>query len=77
MHLKRAFFLSCSAPTNEDIGFAADLAAFYSKARAEGKVKVIKARVADLKKIPGAAPGKVSAESSLVMPWVPICRAYP
>lgn len=78
--MKHAFekgcYLSCSDPTNEDISFAADLAAFYSKARAEGKVKVIKAWVAALKKIPGAAPGKVSAESSLVMPWVPICRAY-
>lgn len=37
------------------------MAAYFSKARAEGKVNVIKARVADLKKIPGAAPGKVTA----------------
>ncbi|CAL8465919.1 g5455 [Coccomyxa elongata] len=48
-----------SEPTEEDISFAADLAAFYSKARAEGKVRVVKTQVANLKKVPGAAPGKV------------------
>lgn len=52
--------MSCSEPTEEDISFAADLAAFYSKARAEAKVRVVKTQVANLKKIPGAAPGKVS-----------------
>lgn len=58
-----------SFATDEDISFAADLAAFYSKAREEGKVQVVKTRVANLKKIPGAAPGKVSADSLLVIVW--------
>ena len=68
--------LNCSFATDEDISFAADLAAFYSKAREEGKVQVVKARVANLKKIPGAAPGKVSADSSLVIVWRPHGSEY-
>jgi hypothetical protein len=49
----------CSSPSKEDIAFAANLAAYFSKARTEGKVEVVKASVSDLKKPTGAAPGKV------------------
>ena len=41
------------------MAFAANIAAYYSKARAEGKVPVVKASVADLRKPKGTAPGKV------------------
>ena len=51
--------VSRSSPSAEDIAFAADLAAYYSKARSEGKVEVVKASVSDLKKPPGSPPGKV------------------
>jgi predicted ribosome quality control (RQC) complex YloA/Tae2 family protein len=43
----------------EDVACAADIAAYYSKARGEGKVPVVQASVADLRKPKGAAPGKV------------------
>lgn len=49
----------CSLPDQEDVAFAANIAAYYSKARAEGKVPVVKASVADLRKPKGTAPGKV------------------
>ena len=49
-----------SSPAKEDIAFAASCAAFFSKARYEGKVPVAKALVSDLSKPAGAAPGKVS-----------------
>lgn len=42
------------------MAFAASCAAFFSKARNEGKVPVAKALVSDLSKPAGAAPGKVS-----------------
>ena len=54
-------FNCCSRPEDEDVAFAANIAAYYSKARTEGKVPVVKASVADLKKPKGMAPGKVSA----------------
>jgi predicted ribosome quality control (RQC) complex YloA/Tae2 family protein len=50
----------CSSPSAEDIAFAADLAAYFSKARSEGKVEVVKAVVGNLKKPTGAPPGKVA-----------------
>ena len=40
------------------MAFAASCAAFFSKARNEGKVPVAKALVSDLSKPTGAAPGK-------------------
>ena len=50
--------LACSSAAAEDVAFAASCAAFFSKARNEGKVPVAKARVSDLSKPTGAAPGK-------------------
>lgn len=46
-------------PGQQDLQFAADLAAFYSKAREAGKVDVIVARAEHLKKFKGAKPGQV------------------
>ena len=53
-------------PSEEDIAFAADLAAFFSKARSEGKVDVTMADVADLRKPTGANPGQVNPEALLI-----------
>jgi hypothetical protein len=46
-------------PSQEDLQFAADLAAYFSKAREAGKVDVIMARAENLKKFKGAKPGQV------------------
>ena len=50
--------IACSCAAAEDVSFAASCAAFFSKARNEGKVPVAKAFVSDLSKPNGAAPGK-------------------
>ena len=42
-----------------DVQFAADLAAFFSKARGDGKADVMVARASVLKKPKGAKPGQV------------------
>eukprot|EP00884_Botryococcus_braunii_P014256 jgi/Botrbrau1/22831/Bobra.0132s0154.1 len=47
------------APEEEDVQCAADLAAFYSKARNEGKAPVTQVLVRDLRKPPRAPPGMV------------------
>ena len=59
MHAWRLGCALCSRPSEDDIAFAASIAAYYSKARAEGKVPVVKASVADLRKPKGTPPGKV------------------
>lgn len=46
-------------PSEDDLQFAADLAAWFSKARDAGKVDVIVARAEHLKKFKGAKPGQV------------------
>jgi hypothetical protein len=46
-------------PGQEDLQFAADLAAWFSKAREAGKADVIVARAEHLKKFKGAKPGQV------------------
>lgn len=45
--------------SDEDITFAASAAAFFSKARGEGKTDVICAVVKDLSKPRGGRPGQV------------------
>lgn len=49
----------CRVPGGTDVQCAADLAAFYSKARTEGKADVTQVLVKDLRKPPGAPPGMV------------------
>jgi predicted ribosome quality control (RQC) complex YloA/Tae2 family protein len=46
-------------PDEQDLQFAADLAAWFSKGREAGKVDVIVARAESLKKFKGAKPGQV------------------
>lgn len=46
-------------PSQEDLQYAADLAAWFSKARDAGKADVIVARAENLKKFKGAKPGQV------------------
>eukprot|EP00878_Enallax_costatus_P010306 GHUV01010756.1.p1 GENE.GHUV01010756.1~~GHUV01010756.1.p1 ORF type:complete len:558 (+),score=193.14 GHUV01010756.1:1099-2772(+) len=46
-------------PAQEDLQYAADLAAWFSKARDAGKADVIVARAEHLKKFKGAKPGQV------------------
>lgn len=48
----------------EDLQCAADLAAFFSKARAEGRAPVIVASPTDLKRPKGARPGQVTLDSA-------------
>lgn len=50
---------TCSAVQDADLQFAADLAAWYSKKKGEGKCPVIMASPTDIKKPKGAAPGQV------------------
>lgn len=45
--------------TDEDLEFAADLAAFFSKAKLENKADVIVAKASNVKKTKGAKPGAV------------------
>ena len=45
--------------SEEDVQCAADLAAFFSKARGEGRAPVILASPADLKRPKGSRPGQV------------------
>lgn len=46
-------------PAQEDLQYAADLAAWFSKARDAGKADVTVARAENLKKFKGAKPGQV------------------
>ena len=48
-----------SAPSDADVRFAADLAAFFSKGRNETKAEVIVTRAANVRKPKGARPGQV------------------
>ncbi|KAL3139493.1 hypothetical protein ABBQ38_003817 [Trebouxia sp. C0009 RCD-2024] len=50
-----------------DLQFAADLAAWYSKKKAEGKCPVIMASPTDIKKPKGAAPGQVMVKKETTM----------
>lgn len=58
----------CREPSDQDLQFAADLAAWYSKGKGEGKCPVIMASPTDIKKPKGAPPGKVlvSKERSIM-----------
>ena len=58
---------ACSSAAEEDVAFAASCAAFFSKARNEGKVPVAKAFVSDLSKPTGAAPGKACPATFLFL----------
>lgn len=49
-------------PSDEDLQYCADLAAYFSKARDNGKVDVIVALAANLKKPKGAKPGQVGKQ---------------
>ena len=51
----------------EDIQFAADLSAWFSKARAEGKAEVTCASPADISKPRGAKPGQVVVKKERVV----------
>lgn len=50
---------ACSEIQDGDLQFAADLAAWFSKKKGEGKCPVIMASPTDIKKPKGAAPGQV------------------
>ena len=54
----------CRPETFSDLQFAADAAAFFSKARSEGKADVVYAYVKDLKKPKGARPGQVQGTTT-------------
>ena len=45
--------------SDADVQYAADIAAWYSKGKGEGKCPVIMASPTDIKKPKGAPPGKV------------------
>jgi len=49
----------CRDASDQDLQFAADLAAWHSKGKGEGKCPVIMASPTDIKKPKGAPPGKV------------------
>ena len=51
--------------SDEDVQCAADLAAFFSKARAEGRAPVIVASPTDLKRPKGSRPGQVILKRAL------------
>ena len=57
----------CRSETFSDLQFAADGAAFFSKARSEGKADVVYAYVKDLKKPKGARPGQVQGAMTGIM----------
>lgn len=57
----------CSEVQASDLQFAADLAAWYSKKKAEGKCPVIMASPTDIKKPKGAAPGQVMVKKETTM----------
>lgn len=48
----------CREAGQEDIQFAADLAAYFSKARAEGKTPVTTCQAGDVKRPKGGKPGQ-------------------
>ena len=58
--------------TDEDIQFAADLAAFYSKGRTESKLEVTCAKPEDITKPRGAKPGQVLVRKE----WVTTGRPH-
>ena len=69
----------CRSETSSDLQFAADAAAFFSKARSEGKADVVYAYVKDLKKPKGARPGQVQVfhwrcEWQQSCCWIVNCR---
>lgn len=49
----------CRKEDDADIQFAANAAAYFSKAKAEGKAEVVYALIKDLNKPKGARPGQV------------------
>ena len=59
--------LFCREPASEDVTFAASLAAYFSKARNEGKPTVIVARAKDVSKPKGAPPGMVKVSRERVV----------
>ena len=50
----------CRSAEDPDVQFAADLAAFFSKAKLEGKAEVVFTPVKNLSKPKGARPGQVN-----------------
>lgn len=50
--------LSCREAASEDVQFAADLAAWFSRARSEGKADVTMCKAADVKRPKGGKPGQ-------------------
>ena len=50
--------MACREPSQEDIQFAADLAAFFSKGRENGKLEVTTCPAGDIKKPKGGRPGQ-------------------
>ena len=62
------------SPEGEPIRLAAALAAYFSKARNEGAADVIVARVRDVHRIPGGAPGQVTVRESRTIRVRPLGR---
>ena len=54
-----ACWVVCRTEVEGDLQFAADAAAYFSKARTEGRAEVVYALIKDLKKPRGARPGQV------------------
>ena len=61
-------FCFCREASDADVQYAADIAAWFSKGKAEGKCPVVMASPTDIKKPKGAPPGKVmvSKESTIM-----------
>ena len=55
------------AASDEDMQFTADLAAYFSKSRMEGKLDVTVANPGDIAKMKGARPGQVLVKKEKVM----------
>lgn len=58
---------SGQAPSDADLSFAADLAAYFSKARSEGKADVTVCDPKHLSKPTGAKPGQVMVRKERVL----------
>ena len=65
--LELTMSLACREADREDITFAASLAAYFSKARNEGKPAVTVARAKDVSKPRGAPPGMVMVKKERVV----------
>jgi predicted ribosome quality control (RQC) complex YloA/Tae2 family protein len=54
-------------PSDADLQFSADLAAYFSKARGSGKVEVSYTNPKYLQKVKGSKPGMVKVEKEMVI----------